>query len=97
MPKRKTIRDIWLAGASEECEICGASLTELQKGEDYQQYVHTCSEKCFRKWAGKTWPKEQDCPCCPSHIGGPHKFSCAYGGVRQIKIPVILDNRKDDE
>lgn len=53
-------------------------------------YEDVCSDKCCRIDAGKTWPPEEDCPACPSHKDGPHKFGCAIGGARQIKLPVTL-------
>lgn len=36
----------------------------------------------------KPWPPEEDCPGCPEHRDGPHKFGCSVGGARQLVIPM---------
>lgn len=38
----------------------------------------------------KPWPVEDDCPTCPGHKDGPHKFSCATGGAEQYRLPAKL-------
>jgi hypothetical protein len=30
-------------------------------------------------------------PCCPTPIGGPHKFSCPAEGVAGIKLPAVRE------
>jgi len=39
----------------------------------------------------KTWPADQDCTHCPGQVGGQHKFGCAIGGARQIKLSAVQD------
>ena len=92
---KPTINEIRKAHRAEVCETCGGPLPEWDDNaagmnDDPWCNGDTCSEACFRKWAGKTWPKEEDCPGCPCHIDGPHKFGCSVYGARQIKIPVTL-------
>lgn len=90
-----TINEMLKDMRAEVCEACGG---ELPPWDDNPAGMNdppwrngdTCSEACFRKNAGKTWPKEEDCPGCPCHKDGPHKFGCTIGGARQIKIPVKL-------
>jgi len=42
----------------------------------------------------KPWPPEEDCPGCPCHRDGPHKFGCSIGGDRQLMVSMT---RKPDE
>ena len=42
--------------------------------------------------ADKPWPESEDCTHCPGRVDGPHKFGCAVGGARQVKISVNLDD-----
>lgn len=81
------IKKILLDG-NDYCKICNKPLKDLRDENNWRDYIETCSKECAREYAGKDWPEEEDCPGCPCHINGPHKFSCSHFGKQQLKIPV---------
>lgn len=89
---RPTISAILESARAAACEACGGPLPPWDHGPaaaNRPPWVNgdTCSEACWRRAEGKTWPREEDCPGCPAHRDGPHSFGCSVGGKRQIVFP----------